>query len=106
MFDGLVDAALVEIIAHLGSDTTYQTGDVPSATAAVRGVFDEPYVLVDTGTPGVASSDPTVFYRLADLPTDPEVDTGARITRGGVVYRAKTVQKDGRGGVRLLLRKV
>jgi hypothetical protein len=78
----------------------------PSAGEAleVRGIFDAVHVKVDAGTAGVSSAGPAVFLCLADLPTDPE-DDDPTITVAGTAYRVREVQRDGPGGVVLLLHK-
>lgn len=85
----------------LGETITYTPG--AGAAVAVPGVFDADYVRVDVGNPGVSSSGPAVFLTLTDLPTDPDTDTAATITRAGVTYTAHEVKPDGLGGVLLLL---
>jgi hypothetical protein len=96
-----MDAA---IIAVFGTPTTYQrSGGSP---LPIAGIFDAAYVHVETGEAGVQSVGPAVFYRLGDLPADPETETtNPVITINGVQYEATEVQKDGQGGVRLLLHK-
>lgn len=71
----------------------------------VTGVFDDAYLRVDAGQPGIASSGPAVFLSLGDLPTDPETDTAATVTIAGVMYSPYEVQKDGLGAVLLHLHK-
>lgn len=78
----------------------------PSAGPAVvvdRAIFELAHQQVDASQPGVTSSGPALFCRLADLPSDPETDTTATVTAGGVTYRAAEVIKDGQGGVLLKL---
>ena len=52
----------------------------------------------------VSSAGPAVFYRLSDLPVDPETDDPV-ITVDGVGYEVIDVKKDGQGGVLLQLHK-
>lgn len=68
----------------------------------VVGIFDAAYVRAEVGDVAMVSSGPAVFLMLADLPSDPEVDTPT-ITVGGVQYRVREPRKDGQGGVLLLL---
>jgi hypothetical protein len=68
----------------------------------VRGIFDAAYVRVEAGRAGVSSSGPAVFLRLEDLPTDPENDEPI-MTVAGVNYTVREAQKDGQGGIHLLL---
>jgi hypothetical protein len=84
----------------LGGGVRYQPDG--GAAVDVRGIFDAAYVLVAAGEAGVSSSGPAVFLLLKDLPADPE-DDDPTITIDGVAYRAHTKQKDGQGGIRLLL---
>ena len=92
-----VDRAALQ---HLGGAVRY----TPNAGAPVdvEGVFDANYVRADAGQAGVVTSGPAVFLRLADLPSDPETDEPT-ITVGGTTYRVREPQKDGQGGVVLLL---
>lgn len=96
---GLLDRVVIETLAI---PTTYTPED--GAPVSVQGVFDAAYVRVDVGEAGVSSSGPSVFYRLADLPADPELDEPT-VAVNGVGYRVVEVKKDGQGGVRLLLHK-
>lgn len=99
-FPALLAAADRAALQYLGGPVRY----APSAGAPVdvRGVFDAVYVKADAGQAGVMSSGPAVFLRLEDLPTDPE-DDEATITVEGSTYRVREVQRDGQGGVLLLL---
>jgi hypothetical protein len=99
-FSALLASADKAALAILGGSVTY----APSAGApvTVRGVFDAAYVRVDAGQAGISSSGPAVFLRLADLPTDPE-DDAAMVTVDAVQFRVRECQKDGLGGVLLLL---
>lgn len=103
MWAAQLEAADRAAMEHLGGETvTYKpgTGDpVP-----VTGIFDEAYVLVDTSDARVSSSGPAVFFRLADLPSDPGQDTGpVEVTVREKTYRPREVRPDGQGGVLLLL---
>jgi hypothetical protein len=49
------------------------------------------------------SAGPAVFLTLSDLPSDPGADPDAVVTVDGVRYTTREVQKDGMGGVVLLL---
>lgn len=74
----------------------------------VDGIFDEQYVLAKgNGEAGVETRGPAVFFRLSDLPTDPEADEDdeIRITIRGVVYRVAERRPDGLGGIVLALRR-
>lgn len=95
-----MDAALV---GSLGEPTTY-TPATTGVPKAVTGIFDAAYVRVDVGRAGVGSAGPALFYRESDLPADAAAP-GAEIVVRGVTYRVDEVQKDGQGGVRLLLKR-
>lgn len=99
----LLEAADRAAMEHLGGETvTYKPGT--GAPVPVIGIFDEAYVLADASDARVSSSGPAVFFRLADLPSDPDTDTGVvEVTVGGKTYRRREVKKDGQGGVLLLL---
>ena len=85
----------------LGEAITYTPG--VGAAVSVQGIFDAAYTRVDLGQPGVSSVGPAVYLALADLPSDPTTDSGARITRAGVGYTPHEVKPDGLGGVLILL---
>jgi hypothetical protein len=99
----LLAAADRAVLQQLGGTVRY----APTAGQAVdvRGVFEAAYVRTEAGQAGVVSSGPAVFLRLADLPSDPE-DDSPTITVEGVEYSVREPQKDGQGGVLLLLHKV
>ena len=102
-FADLLEAADRAAFDHLGgSAVTYTAGD-GSGAATVDGIFDAAYVLVDVGQAGVSSSTPAVFLRLADLTSDPSVDSAFRIAVGGVTYKERETKPDGLGGVLILL---
>lgn len=104
-FVDLLQTADVAVRGHLGGTVTY----TPSVGAPVdvAGVFDAAHVEVDPGQISMASSvGPAVFVRLADLPSDVDSDTGARITNAGVAYTIHTVKPDGLGGAHLLLHRI
>lgn len=69
----------------------------------VTGIFDEQYVLAKgTAGTGVESLGPAVFFRLEDLPTDPEEDEPT-LTIQGKEYRVVERRPDGMGGIVLAL---
>lgn len=103
-FSALLATADGVVQDHLGDAVTYTPGE--GAAVEVSGIFDLLYQHVDLGQAGVSSSGPAVFILLSDLdPLDPETDEDARITVEGSTYKITEVQKDGKGGVRLLLMK-
>jgi len=97
---GLVAAMDQVLVGLLGIATTYDPA--VGAPVSVTGIFDAAYVRAEAGEAGVSSSGPAVFYRLLDLPVDPEDDEPV-ITIAGVAYEVSVVQKDGQGGVLLRL---
>lgn len=72
----------------------------------VTGVFDEQYVLANASAhAGVEALGPAVFFRLEDLPVDPENDDPT-LTIRGLHYRVVERPRDGMGGILLHLRLV
>jgi hypothetical protein len=100
-WDALLQRADKAVRQQLGGTVTYTPGVGGAVT--VTGIFDAAYVRAEAGRPGVSSSGPAVFLRLADLPSDPETDEAATVTVGGTTYRVAEPQKDGQGGVLLQL---
>jgi hypothetical protein len=98
-----------EALAHGDRVARGQLGRAVTYTPAVgvpvtvTGIFDEAYQLVDLQQAGVSSSSPAVFLTLADLPSDPELDTAATVTVGARVFKPWKVMPDGQGGVLLLM---
>jgi hypothetical protein len=90
---------------HLGGVTvTYQPA--VGASVPVTGVFDALYLLAKgSAEAGVETRGPAVFFRLEDLPADPE-DDEPTLTIGGVEYRVIERRPDGLGGLVLALRKL
>lgn len=71
----------------------------------VTGIFDEQYVLAKgSAEAGVEALGPAVFFRLEDLPANPE-DDEPTLTIRGVNYRAIERRPDGMGGIVLQLRR-
>lgn len=103
-FADLLESTDSVVRSTLGSAIVYS----PSAGAdvEVQGIFDAAYLRVDAGQAGVTSCGPAVFVTLADLPNDPDDDTGAVITVAGVEYEIQEIQKDGMGAARLLLHRI
>lgn len=100
-FTDLVSSLDAAVLGTMGVPTTY----APAATGQpipVTGVFNAAYVRADAGEAGVSTAEPMVFYRLEDLPVDPELDF-PEIVIDGVSYEIAEVKKDGQGGVRLCL---
>lgn len=104
-FAELVEAADRAAQEHLGGVTvTYQPA--VGAAVPVTGIFDAPYVLAK-GEPdaGVETAGPSVFFRLADLPVDPE-DDEPTLTIAGIDYSVIERRPDGLGGIVLALRRI
>lgn len=87
------------------SDSIVYTPSIGEAVT-VAGCFDALHTRVDLGQPGVTSQGPACWLDLGDLPSDPETDTDAQVTFDGQAYTIHEVQKDGKGGVMLLLHTV
>jgi hypothetical protein len=87
----------------LGESIVYTSG--AGASVSVVGIFDEPDVTVDLGTPGVASQGPRVALTVADLTSDPDADSEATVTRPltGKTYIAHDAKPDGTGMIVLFL---
>lgn len=92
--DRTVQGVLGDITAWYHSET--------GESLQVEGMFDEQYRLSDRGEAGVESMVPAFFCRLSDLPLDPDEDD-PELEVGGKFYHVRERQRDGMGGVRLLL---
>ena len=99
-FPALVAQMDRPVLDHLGGTVRYAS--MFGVAVDVQGIFDAAYVRVDAGEAGLESSGPAVFFRLEDLPADFESDEPT-ITANGVEYRVRERQKDGQGGIHLLL---
>lgn len=95
------DGAAREI---LGGEVLYTPGVGDAVT--VTGIFEERHAEPGAGARELDVGDwgPAVFLTLADLPSDPEVDSPT-ITVAGTTYTVRVPHKDGHGGVLLLLNK-
>lgn len=102
-FDDLIAGADRAVHALLGGQTiNYRTA--LGADFPVVGLFDAQYVLAKgTAEAGVESAGPAVFFVLADLPEDPEIDDPT-LTIGGVEYSVIERLPAGMGGIVLALR--
>lgn len=103
-FEDLLAVGDEAVLDHLGCPVSYVSTD--GVEKLVAGIFDRAYVRVDVGQPGVSSSGPAVFLRVADLPVDPETDLDPTIVVEGVSYRVREVEPDGKGGVVITLSKL
>ena len=70
----------------------------------VTGIFDEQFVLAKgDANAGVEAQGPAVFFRIEDLPVDPENDDPT-LTIRGQAYRVIERMRDGIGGIILAVR--
>lgn len=88
---------------------TPEDGDPVSETPGgetLTGIFSELYELAhSTADAGVDTLGPAVFFRLSDLPVDPQ-DDEPTITIRGDDYAVTRREPDGMGGIVLGLRKL
>lgn len=116
-FAELVEAADRAAMTLLGGELVTYTpgaGALPLLLPAplglqpldVTGIFDSKFVLSkgDDTQAGVEVQVPAVFFRLDDLPTDPEVDDPILTIRGST-YRVIERMPDGLGGIVLVVRR-
>lgn len=96
-----VDRSVLDV---LGETVTYTPGE--GDAVEVTGIFDAVYTRVDAGQAGVSTSGPSVWLLLADLPTGAADDEDATVTVAAVEYAIKESEPDGKGGLRLLLKKL
>lgn len=99
-FAGLLESVDRRVLSSYGETVAYQPGTGSPVT--VTGVFDAAYKRDDVGEAGVSTSEPAVFLRLADLPSDPRADSPI-VTIRTVAYAVREVEPDGEGGIRLFL---
>jgi len=72
----------------------------------ITGMFDSQFVLAEGDAhAGVEAAGPAVFFRVEDLPADPETDNPT-ITIRGVDYSVTFRKPDGMGGIVLGLRTI
>lgn len=103
-FDALLQRADARVHRALGDFCAYAPGS--GDPVVVPCVFDAAYRVEDLQQPGVSTSSPAIFVRLAELPGDPTSDVDAQVTRDGITYRIHEVKPDGLGGALLLLNRV
>lgn len=105
-FDALVAQADRAVQSALGGELVTYDPAGAAAAVVVTGVFDAQYVLAKgSAEAGVETLGPAVFFRQADLPTDPELDDPT-LTIRGINYRVIERRPDGMGGIVLALRRV
>ena len=105
MFATLLERVDRQARRVLGEPVVYAPGS--GAPVTVSGIYDALYVKAEAEHTGVSLSGPAVFLTLADLPSDPETEGDCRVTvlSTGETYEVREVQKDGQGGVLLMLRR-
>lgn len=72
-----------------------------NGTTTVNGIFDNEYFEIGVGTPGAEGSQPSFFCRAADVAAAAQGDT---LLINSVTYTVVSVQPDGTGFTRLVLR--
>ena len=92
-------------MAALGGEVvTYTPATGPAITP--MGIFDSVFVLAKGGgMAGVEATSPAIFFRLSDLPIDPEFDDPTLMIRG-LHYRVAERMPDDMGGIVLALRRI
>lgn len=92
-------------MAALGGEVvTYAPATGPAVTPI--GIFDSVFVLAKGGAmAGVEATSPAIFFRLSDLPLDPELDDPT-LTIRGLHYRVAERMPDDMGGIVLALRRI
>lgn len=96
------DRSVTRILGEKSEDGAIVYTPGVGAAVSVNGIFDAAYRREEAGEAGVSTSEPAVFVRLSDLPSDPRTDTPALVIRG-ITYGVREVEPDGDGGVRLFL---
>lgn len=94
-------------MAVLGGVPVMYTSSVDSPIQ-VTGIFDANYVLAKgDAMSGVEALGPAVFFRLEDLPMDPELEPDGLPTMviAGTNYRVTQRRPDDMGGIVLVLRR-
>lgn len=93
-----VDAATLQ---HLGGEDVVYAPAVGDPVT-ISGLFDGGYQANQYGFAGAERYDPSVFFVVADLPTDPDTDEPT-LTIRGLDYKVRERVRDGLGGIRLNL---
>lgn len=98
----VTDGIIKTVNGTFGTTVSY-TAKGQSAVS-IKAVFDAAFVSVQSGGEvTVASTQPVLFVRIADLPQKPSNSDTATIN--SVNYKVKEVQEDGWGGALLALQK-
>jgi hypothetical protein len=104
--------AFADLVEQMDRAAQDRLGAVPvlyqpaiGGAVAISGIFDALYVLAKgSAQGGVEALGPAVFFRLEDLPVNPDTDTPT-LTIGGIEYRVTERHRDSMGGILLELRK-
>lgn len=105
-FDELVAQVDRAALSAFGERLPVTYAPLVGAPVQPTGIFDAQYVLAKgSGEAGVEATAPAVFFRLEDLPEDPQgVGAEPTITIRGDAYRVIENRPDGMGGIVLVLR--
>ena len=109
-FDELVAQTDRAVQAHLGAVLVIYAPQVGLPVEDVPGMFDEQYVLAKgSAEAGVETLGPAIFFRLEDLPVEPEGDEPTitiPIRDVDVAFRVIERRPDDKGGVVFALRRL
>lgn len=105
-FADLIERTDRSVQGHLGGEPVSYKPKI-GAAVPITGVFSRPFLLAEGqgGDAGVEQTAPSVFLRLSDLPKHPD-DDDPRLTIDGSVYKVKSREPDGMGGITLTLQRV
>lgn len=87
---------------YFSDKTVYVTNE---GTFEPNGIFNLSYLKVENGIAGTSTLEVSVFYKLADLPSDPVINKPTSILIRGILYKATEVKSDLNGGRTLKLHK-
>jgi hypothetical protein len=100
----LLETADRAALAQWGTPVVYTPGN-GSPAATVTGIFSNASQIASSDGLQVIGTQPRVFLRLEDLPSDPSSDEPT-VTINGTTYTVDNPQVDGEGGVSLTLYRV
>jgi hypothetical protein len=104
-YGNLVAAADRAAQLKLGGELVTYDPAGAAPPVSVTGIFDPNYTLAKgAALAGVEALGPSVFFRLEDLPVDPE-DDEPTLTIRSVAYKVIERRPDGLGGIVLALRR-
>lgn len=106
-WDDTIEAVDRSVGGALGGLYCYRAGSGASKDLP-DGIFSDEHVEVKPDIEvGISTQSPTLFVpRLADLPSNPKTDIGARVTVGGRGFKIIDVHKDGQGAGVLILHEI